>query len=160
MNILACARIAVRALRANLLRSTLTMLGIIIGVGAVIAMVGLGQGAQNQVQDQIAAMGSNMLFFGSGSVNRGGLRVGFGGTKTLVYEDMQAIVREVPSVAAAARRLGISLNRLNEIVLGKRAITADTALRLSRFFVNSPQFWMGLHSQHNLDIAQDRLGNG
>jgi putative ABC transport system permease protein len=78
------------------------MLGIIIGVGAVIAMVGLGQGAQKQVQDQIAAMGSNMLFVGSGSVNRGGLRVGFGGTKTLVIEDMQAIVREVPTVAAAA----------------------------------------------------------
>ncbi|HSE49017.1 MAG TPA: ABC transporter permease [Terriglobales bacterium] len=95
-------RIAMRALARNKMRSGLTMLGIIIGVGAVIAMVGLGQGAQKQVQDQIAAMGSNMLFVGSGSVNRGGLRVGFGGTKTLVIEDMQAIVREVPTVAAAA----------------------------------------------------------
>jgi putative ABC transport system permease protein len=102
MEIMSIVRIAMRALARNKMRSGLTMLGIIIGVGAVIAMVGLGQGAQKQVQDQIAAMGSNMLFVGSGSVNRGGLRVGFGGTKTLVYEDMQAILREVPAVAAAA----------------------------------------------------------
>jgi len=102
MEIMSIVRIAMRALARNKMRSGLTMLGIIIGVGAVIAMVGLGQGAQRQVQEQIAAMGSNVLFVGSGSVNRGGLRVGFGGTKTLVYEDMQAIVREIPSVAAAA----------------------------------------------------------
>src|SRR3954464_15237688 len=102
MEIMSIVRIAMRALARNKMRSGLTMLGIIIGVGAVIAMVGLGQGAQKQVQDQIAAMGSNMLFVSSGSVNRGGLRVGSGGTKTLVYDDMQAILREVPAVAAAA----------------------------------------------------------
>jgi antitoxin HigA-1 len=54
--------------------------------------------------------------------------------------------------------IGVDTRRINEIVLGKRAVTADTALRLSRFFGNSPQFWMGLQSQYDLDIAQDQLG--
>jgi putative ABC transport system permease protein len=102
MDLLATLRIAMRALARNKLRSSLTMLGIIIGVGAVIAMVGLGQGAQQQVQAQIAAMGSNMLFVGSGTVNRGGLRMGWGATKTLVYDDMLAILRECPAVTTAA----------------------------------------------------------
>jgi putative ABC transport system permease protein len=104
--IIATIRIALRALARNRLRSTLTMLGIIIGVGAVIAMVALGQGAQEQVQQQIAAMGSNMLFVGSGSMNRGGLRMGWGNTKTLVMNDVQAIARECPAVALAAPGAG------------------------------------------------------
>ena len=54
--------------------------------------------------------------------------------------------------------IGVDARRINEIVLGKRAITADTALRLSRFFGNSPQFWMGLQTQYDLDIAEDQLG--
>jgi antitoxin HigA-1 len=57
-----------------------------------------------------------------------------------------------------AMDIGVDARRINEIVLGKRAITADTALRLSRFFGNSPQFWMGLQAQYDLDIAQDHLG--
>lgn len=57
-----------------------------------------------------------------------------------------------------AINIGVDTRRINEIVLGKRAITADTALRLSRFFGNSPQFWMGLQSQYDLDVAQDHLG--
>jgi len=108
MELMAVVRIAMRALARNKMRSILTMLGIIIGVGAVIAMVGLGQGAQQQVQQQIAAMGSNLLFVGSGTVNRGGLRMGFGATKTLVYPDMAAILRECPAVVAAAPGAGSS----------------------------------------------------
>jgi len=102
MDLISILRIAMRALGRNKLRSGLTMLGIIIGVGAVIAMVGVGQGASKQVQDQIAAMGSNMLFVSSGTVNRGGLRLGWGQTKTLVYDDMKAILRECPAVKEAA----------------------------------------------------------
>ena len=83
MDLVAIIRIAMRALARNKLRSILTMLGIIIGVGAVIAMVSVGQGAQQQAQQQIAAMGSNMLFVQSGTVNRGGMRMGWGATKTL-----------------------------------------------------------------------------
>ena len=54
--------------------------------------------------------------------------------------------------------IGVDARRINEIVLGKRAVTADTALRLSRFFGNSPQFWMGLQTQYDLDVAEDQLG--
>jgi putative ABC transport system permease protein len=102
MDLLAIIRIAMRALARNKLRSALTMLGIIIGVGAVIAMVSVGQGAQQQAQKQIAAMGSNMLFVGAGTVNRGGMHMGWGATKSLIYEDMTAIQRECPAVQAAA----------------------------------------------------------
>ena len=102
MDVMAIIRIAMRALARNKMRSALTMLGIIIGVGAVIAMVSVGQGAQQQAQQQIAAMGSNILFVGSGTVTRGGMRMGSGATKSLIYEDMLAILREAPAVKAAA----------------------------------------------------------
>ena len=100
--ILATIAIALRALSRNKLRSGLTMLGIIIGIGAVIATVSLGQGAREQVQQQIASLGSNMLFIGAGTMNRGGIRLGFGNTQTLMMADEEAIVRECPSVSMAA----------------------------------------------------------
>ena len=102
MNLVQILRIAMRALARNKLRSALTMLGIIIGVAAVIAMVSVGQGAQQQAQDQIAAMGSNVLFVGSGAVSRGGMSMGWGATKSLVYDDMTAILHECPAIVAAA----------------------------------------------------------
>jgi putative ABC transport system permease protein len=102
MDLVSIIRIALRALARNKMRSSLTMLGIIIGVGAVIAMVGVGQGAQQKVQEQIQSLGTNLLFVSSGNVTRGGIRMGVGATKTLIYEDMRAILREVPTVAAAA----------------------------------------------------------
>ena len=108
MEIIAILKIAGRALARNKMRSSLTMLGIIIGVAAVIAMVGVGQGAQQQVQDQISAMGSNVLFVSAGSVNRGGMRMGSGATKSLIYDDMQAILKECPAVATAAPGSGSS----------------------------------------------------
>ena len=54
--------------------------------------------------------------------------------------------------------IGVDARRINEIVLGKRSISADTALRLARFFGNSPQFWLGLQTQYDLDVAEDALG--
>ena len=54
--------------------------------------------------------------------------------------------------------IGVDARRINEIVLGKRSVTADTALRLARFFGNSPQFWLGLQTQYDLDIAEDHIG--
>ena len=54
--------------------------------------------------------------------------------------------------------IGVDARRINEIVLGKRSVTADTALRLARFFGNSPQFWLGLQTQYDLDVAEDQLG--
>src|SRR5258708_5860387 len=105
-DIVAGMRLALRALARNKLRSGLTMLGIIIGVGAVIVMVALGQGARDKVQQQIASMGSNMLFVGSGTMNRGGFHMGMGNPQTLVIEDVRAIERECPSVALAAPGTG------------------------------------------------------
>jgi len=99
--------IALRALGRNKMRSSLTMLGLIIGVGAVIAVIGIGEGAATKAQEQLAAMGSNMLFVGSGSVNRYGFHVGSFQTKTLVLADARAIVRECPSVSAAAPGTGM-----------------------------------------------------
>ncbi len=102
MDLLAIIRIAMRALSRNKMRSILTMLGIIIGVGAVIAMLGVGQGARQTMQEQIQAMGSNLLFVGAGTVTRGGMHMGWGSTKSLVYDDMLAILRECPAAHATA----------------------------------------------------------
>jgi putative ABC transport system permease protein len=101
MNVLMIIRIAFRALARNKTRAALTMLGIIIGVSAVIVMVSIGQGAQATVQAQIEGMGTNLLFVSAGSQNVGGVRSGAGdtGTNTLTVEDLEAIRREVPSVA-------------------------------------------------------------
>src|SRR2546423_8624183 len=92
--------IAFRALRRNKLRSALTALGIIIGVGAVIAMVGIGSGAKAQVEAQIASLGQNVILVFSGSTTSSGIRTGWGGAGTLKIEDAEAIRREVPSVTA------------------------------------------------------------
>jgi putative ABC transport system permease protein len=102
MNALASARIAVRALRVNKLRSILTMLGIIIGVAAVIAMVSVGSGAQARIAEQIQSLGSNMLVVLSGSINQGGVRMGSGSQLTITEEDAWAIQREVAGVHASA----------------------------------------------------------
>ncbi len=102
MRILATIKIAMRALRRNKLRTALTMLGIIIGVGAVIAMVGIGNGAKAQVQARIAALGQNVILIFSGSINRSGVFSGFGGAGTLTVEDALAIQNEVSGVAAVS----------------------------------------------------------
>ena len=91
---------AFRALRRNKMRSLLTALGIIIGVAAVIAMVGIGNGAKKQVEDQVASMGDNVIMVFSGSSSRGGMHGGSGSAGTLTIEDANAIAREVPTVEA------------------------------------------------------------
>ena len=102
MRILAPLRIALRALRRNKLRTVLTMLGIIIGVGAVIAMVGIGNGAKAQVEAQIASLGQNVILIFSGNVSRGGVSSGWGSAGTLSLDDAEAIRREVQGVAAVS----------------------------------------------------------
>ncbi len=102
MNLLASARIAVAALRVNALRSVLTMLGIIIGVGAVITMVAVGAGAQARVAEQIQSLGSNLLIVLSGAITSGGVRLGSGSQLTLTEDDAWAMQREVASIQVAA----------------------------------------------------------
>jgi putative ABC transport system permease protein len=102
MNPWATLRTALKALQRNALRSFLTALGIIIGVGAVIAMVAIGEGAKAQVEATFAAMGTNLLIVLPGSSNTGGSRGGFGTQPTLTWDDLRAIQNEIPSVRAAA----------------------------------------------------------
>jgi len=101
LNLGALLRIALRALAINKLRSALTMLGIVIGVGAVIVMIAVGAGAQARVEEQIRALGSNLLLVMSGATTAGGVRLGFGSNPTLSEDDVVAINREVSDALAA-----------------------------------------------------------
>jgi putative ABC transport system permease protein len=101
MNVIALLRVALRALAINKLRSALTMLGIIIGVAAVIVMIAVGAGAQARVEEQIRALGSNLLLVISGATTAGGVRLGFGSSFTLSEDDALALAREIPEVSAA-----------------------------------------------------------
>jgi putative ABC transport system permease protein len=100
--LLQALRIALRSLRVNKLRTALTMLGIMIGVAAVIAMVSVGAGAQARVAEQIQSLGSNLIIVLSGSTNAAGVRLGQGSQLTITEDDAQAIAREVPAVQVAA----------------------------------------------------------
>ena len=102
MNFLMTLRIALKALGRNKLRSGLTMLGIIIGVGAVIAMIAIGSGAKARIQEQIASMGSNLLIVLSGSATSGGMRHGSGSVPTLTVDDAKAMATELSAVKYAA----------------------------------------------------------
>ena len=94
--------IAMRALRVNKMRSVLTMLGIVIGVAAVIAMIAIGGGAQQRLQEQIASLGSNLLIVVPGSIIQSGARLGAGNAQTLTEQDARAILAEISDVAYAA----------------------------------------------------------
>jgi len=127
MRFIATIRIALRALRRNKMRSVLTTLGIIIGVGAVIAMVGIGNGAKSQVEAQIASLGQNVVLIFSGNFSSGGVRSGWGGAGTLTVDDAEAIAHEVPGVVYVSPEvrdrqqvLGNGLN-WNTTVLGESA---------------------------------------
>jgi len=102
VNWLAPFRIAVRALAANTLRSILTMLGIIIGVAAVITMIAVGSGATQRVQEQMKGLGSNIMLVIPGGITAGGVRLGAQTGQGLTEEDALAIAREVPEVQVAA----------------------------------------------------------
>ncbi|PYK79922.1 MAG: multidrug ABC transporter substrate-binding protein [Verrucomicrobia bacterium] len=105
MRIGSTVNVAFRALRRNKLRSFLTALGIIIGVAAVIAMVGIGNGAKAQVEAQIASLGENVILIFSGSTTSSGIRTGWGNAGTLKIEDAEAIRREVPGVIAVSEEI-------------------------------------------------------
>jgi putative ABC transport system permease protein len=116
MDVLASIRIALRALRVNKMRAVLTMLGIIIGVSAVITMVAVGSGAAARIQEQIASIGSNLLMVLPGSQTSGGMRMGFGSTMTLSEDDARAITAEVPGVVTASG----SMRGAAQIVFGNQ----------------------------------------
>ena len=144
-------RIALRALRVNKLRSGLTMLGIVIGVGAVIAMVAVGSGATQRIQEQIASIGSNLLMVLPGSATSGGMRMGFGSTMTLTEDDARAIAAEVPGVRTASG----SMRGTAQVVFGNQnwstAIqgTAPDYLEIRDWDLDSGRFF----TQEDLDGA-------
>jgi putative ABC transport system permease protein len=109
-------KISFRALRVNKMRSALTMLGIIIGVAAVIAMIAIGAGASQKIEEQIASIGSNLLIIVPGSTTSGGLRMGAGSQPTLTTGDADAILKECPSVAEVAP----VLNGLAQVIYGNQ----------------------------------------
>ena len=102
MTSVATFKLALRALQRNKLRSLLTMLGIVIGVGAVVAMVGIGNGAKAQVEAQIATLGQNVILIFPGSSFSGGVQSGAGGVGTLKLDDAKAIAAEVVGVVAVS----------------------------------------------------------
>jgi putative ABC transport system permease protein len=102
MRILATIRLALRALRRNKMRSVLTMLGIIIGVGSVIAAVSITTGATKQVEDRVASLGQNVVSIFSGSFTSGGARGGWGGAPTLTVEDANAVKNEIADAVAVS----------------------------------------------------------
>ena len=108
MNLAATLRIALLALRTNKMRSALTMLGIIIGVAAVIVMIAVGNGAQARVEEQIKSLGSNIIIVLSGSITSGGARGGSGSQPTIYEEDATAMMREIDDIQAAAPTLRAS----------------------------------------------------
>ena len=132
--------VALRALRRNKMRSVLTALGIIIGVGAVIAMVGIGNGAKAQVEAQIASLGENVILIFSGSTTSSGIRTGWGGAGTLKIEDAEAIRREVPGV------IGVS-----EEVVSTTQVAAGNQNWFTRIFGESADYF---------DIRQWPLADG
>src|SRR5512140_532298 len=99
MTLMESVRIAMRSLAANKMRAALTMLGIIIGVAAVIALMGIGRGAQAAIDSQIQGMGTNLLFVSPGSASTNGVRQAEGSVQTLTYEDALALA--VPANAPA-----------------------------------------------------------
>jgi putative ABC transport system permease protein len=107
MDFIAAVRLAFSALKRNKMRTMLTMLGIIIGVGAVICTVAIGEGASNQVQEQLNDLGDNLIFIHAGSVNSHGVHMGSQATKTLTVEDAKAIA-QIPFVKSVSPAVGDS----------------------------------------------------
>src|SRR5204862_1200752 len=121
MRIAPTFNVAYRALRRNKMRSGLTALGIIIGVGAVIAMVGIGNGARAKVQSQIASLGQNVIQVSPGSASSRGVRQGAETAVSLTVEDAEAIAEEIPDVVAVSPEVKIKC----QIVAGNRNWSAS-----------------------------------
>ncbi len=119
-------RVAGRALLRNRMRSFLTMLGVIIGVAAVIAMVAIGEGAKARVEQSFAAMGTSLLIVMPGTSTSGGAHGGFGSQPTLTWDDLRAIENEVPSVRSAAPTLRATAQVISEDQNWTTSITGTT----------------------------------
>jgi putative ABC transport system permease protein len=125
VNLTESVRVALRALGANKLRAVLTMLGMVIGVGAVIALMSIGQGMQAGITSQISSLGTNLLFVTPGATTSGGVRTQAGSAQTLTSEDAAAIAESVPQVAAVAPEVS---TRAQVVANGKNTNTQVTGV--------------------------------
>lgn len=116
MPLLTIVRVAIKALGRNKLRTALTMLGMIIGVAAVVTMVGLGRGAQEEIEAQIRSAGPNLIRVRAGNFRRGGISQGIGGAPTLTVADAEAIRAQVPGVL----RLSAAVNTREQVIAANR----------------------------------------
>ncbi|HET6946746.1 MAG TPA: ABC transporter permease [bacterium] len=123
MTLASSIQIALRALTANKLRAVLTMLGVIIGVAAVVTMVSIGQGARQSIETQVQSLGSNLLSVFPGSISQFGVRQGAGTRQTLVWEDGAAIAREVPQVEAVTAEF----SRPAQVVRGAENVNTNVS---------------------------------
>lgn len=146
-------RVSLRALARNKMRTILTMLGIIIGVGAVICTVAIGQGAAKQVEEQIQSLGDNIIFISAGSINKGGVHMGSQATKTLTAADGQAILQEVPFVKWVSPEAGYS----GQIVYGQNNwYTRVSGVAPSYIKIRHWPLAAGsMFSKMDLDVASD-----
>lgn len=153
MDFAAVIRVALRALGRNKMRTVLTMLGIIIGVGAVICTVAIGEGASNQIQESLRNLGDNIVFVSAGSVNNGGVHMGSSATKTLTVADATAIGQQVPLMVRISPGVGASA----QLVYGNQNWythvrgVAPPYFQIRRWPVQEG----GVFTQHDVDSAAD-----
>jgi putative ABC transport system permease protein len=131
MNLIETIKIAFRSLRANKMRSMLTMLGIIIGVASVVTMIAVGSGAQKQVAEQIRSLGSNVLMVMPGTAQQGATKLESGSWQSLTESDARAIDAELPSVKEAAP----SVRQVTQIVVGNQNWRTNVNGTTSSYFV-------------------------
>ena len=135
MSIFMILHVALKALARNKMRTTLTMLGMIIGVAAVITMVALGRGAQQEIEEQVQSAGTNMIMVRAGNHRRGGVSGGMGAARTLKAADVDAIRAQVPK----ARYLAASVNTRDQVIAASQNWSTqiegtDVELPLIRFW--------------------------
>jgi putative ABC transport system permease protein len=153
MNFNEVIRIALRTLGRNKMRTLLTMLGIIIGVMAVICIVGVGTSASEQVQDQIQSLGVNMLFVMAGSVNSGGIQMGTGATNTLMVTDARAMLQEIPEITMISPETDTTVQVVYQ---GQNWATRDQGVGPDYFDIrNWPVVVGSPFSERDVDTAAD-----
>src|SRR5262245_53089995 len=143
MNTFVIMRVALRALSRNKLRSTLTALGLIIGVGAVVTMVGIGNGAKAQIESRVASLGQNVLQVKAGSVSKSAVRQGTETAVTLTLEDAEAIRKEIYDVVAVSPEVKVKVQAVSAIRNWKAEIYGETPeyFRIRQWSLSDGEFF-------------------
>ena len=142
-----------RSLARNKMRTALTMLGIVIGVGAVICTVAIGEGASDQVQQQIAALGDNLIYINAGSINQMGVHLGSAATKTLTVDDSKAIQENISTVSRVSPGVnaGVQVVYQNQNWFTRASGVGPDYLQIRHW----PLVRGAAFGQHDVDTAAD-----